>query len=331
MKNKSKPAPKPFSTNDILYSALWIVTVAVFCAFAVVWFFYTRFGGQKLSTDPASWGQFGDYVGGLINPMVGLATVVLVFLTLLVQRHELQASLIELKRSNESAAIQSFEQSLFAWLASYHGLVAAIRDVTGASGREAMQLWYLNQFSSRAVLAHSLEGTDAAAAAASLIHLNFVQDLPDMTGSNVIDDSLREELDDLYAEALIAYDDVYRHQIVNLDAALRTLYRLIRWIDRSEITDRQKWHYVALVRSQLSWIEMVYVFYNGATVVGEKFVDLADRYALFDNLEPGGDFIVGYAMYKVRTELRKDRKMAYNASAFHSSRAKELRGLEHDA
>jgi hypothetical protein len=147
----------------------------------------------------------------------------------------------------------------------------------------------------------------------------------------VVTDSLREELDDLYAEALIAYDDVYRHQIVNLDAALRTLYRLIRWIDRAEITDRQRWHYVALVRSQLSWIEMVYMFYNGATVVGEKFVDLADRYALFDNLEPGSDFIVRYAMHKVRTGIRTGQKMAYNASAFDSSRAKELRGLEQDA
>lgn len=53
---------------------------------------------------------------------------------------------------------------------------------------------------------------------------------------------------------------------------------------REFLGEREKWLYAGIVRSQLSWIEMVFLFYNGMTVRGEKFKSLIERYALFDNL-----------------------------------------------
>jgi hypothetical protein len=321
-----------YSDDDLHLHAGYIVVIALVLALLILIAYLWRFGGMPISDRTGTWGEFGDYFGGVMNPIIGLATVFLVFITFTLQRRELRASLAEMKRSNVSAATQSFEQSLFSWLANYHSLISAIRSTTGATGRESMQLWYSSQFSSQAVFAHSLgSGMDASDAKSSLAHSVFVNDLPDLAGNDVLDDSHVAELDDYYAAAVVAYDDVYRSQIANLDAALRTAYRLIRWIDRAELADKGKWHYVALVRAQFSWIEMVYMFYNGATVVGEKFVDLANRYALFDNLEPGDDFIVQYAIYKARNDVRKGYKMPYDGAAFNSSLAKERRGLEQDA
>lgn len=38
------------------------------------------------------------------------------------------------------------------------------------------------------------------------------------------------------------------------------------------------------MRSQLSWIEMVFLFYNCLTERGSKFKPLVEKYAIFDNL-----------------------------------------------
>ena len=37
----------------------------------IAWFWHAR--GQILSEKPEAWGQFGDYVGGLLNPLVAYA------------------------------------------------------------------------------------------------------------------------------------------------------------------------------------------------------------------------------------------------------------------
>lgn len=70
-------------------AALTLVTavaavVAVTCY--VVRFYDWPIGG------PEQWGQLGDYLGGVINPVVGIVTVVLVVLTLQVTRQEAQAA-----------------------------------------------------------------------------------------------------------------------------------------------------------------------------------------------------------------------------------------------
>ena len=47
---------------------------------------------------PEAWGQFGDYLGGLINPIVGIATVFLVVRTLRVTREESNQTRTEMQR-----------------------------------------------------------------------------------------------------------------------------------------------------------------------------------------------------------------------------------------
>ena len=54
-------------------SPLWIVSVVSLFAAIVVVVYVSKFGQDELSPTQATWGAFGDYVGGLINPAVGLA------------------------------------------------------------------------------------------------------------------------------------------------------------------------------------------------------------------------------------------------------------------
>jgi len=55
---------------------LWLMAVILLSAVgAAIWFYYSRFGltlGLEYATDPADWGSFGDYIGGLLNPLISL-------------------------------------------------------------------------------------------------------------------------------------------------------------------------------------------------------------------------------------------------------------------
>lgn len=64
---------------------------------------FTLRGGQNLSADPAAWGQFGDYFGGLLNPIFGFLAFLGVLWTLHLQTIQLnvarqQGELEELQR-----------------------------------------------------------------------------------------------------------------------------------------------------------------------------------------------------------------------------------------
>jgi len=67
-----------------------ILAAAVLVAYvaSVVGIYVWQFGTRPLSsTDIGAWGQFGDYVGGLLNPVLALVNVgVIVYLALSVQR-----------------------------------------------------------------------------------------------------------------------------------------------------------------------------------------------------------------------------------------------------
>lgn len=79
--------------------------------FAVATFLYRDQFGTSRSSDPATWGQFGDFLGGVINPMVGLITIVLLLATLRSQRAQLdQEKLSNLKTDLYQSAERVFQE-----------------------------------------------------------------------------------------------------------------------------------------------------------------------------------------------------------------------------
>lgn len=268
-----------------------VATFVMVSAFVVGVLYWWHFSTSKLSDSTEEWGQLGDYFGGLINPLVGLATVILVLINIRIQRLELKSSLIQLEISNAHTARQSFEQSLFAWLGNYHDLLSSIRLPNDLVGRSALKSLYRQKFSTKAVEKNSM-GTDGNG--------HEIWESPQDTCTRIA--RLRAEvnrgtqppteLHEIFWKAMIAFVAVYQKNRSELDALFRTLYRLILWIDRSHIDIEQRRHYVSLVRAQLSWIEMIFLLFNGLTEEGKKFGPLCDKYALFDNLAMGDDEVL---------------------------------------
>lgn len=84
----------------------------------------------------------------------------------------------------------------------------------------------------------------------------------------------------------------------------RTLYNIVKFIDTSDISDKQT--YMNILRAQLSSSELTLLFYNCLSDYGsEKFKPLVQKYGLLENLDPS-------------TLLIPEHRQLFDESAFQS-------------
>lgn len=98
---------------------------AIALIFAVYLIYFVRFFivlGDEVSKEPSVWGQFGDYAGGALNPLLSFITIVLLIKSLSLQ-HEANSSLKkEIKNSKKTEKLRSFEVLFFNLLDAQKGL-----------------------------------------------------------------------------------------------------------------------------------------------------------------------------------------------------------------
>ena len=281
---------------------------------------------------PDSWGQFGDFLGGLLNPVVGTITIVLLVRTLqqqgkaveyqrielaeqrkelTLQREETAKSTLALSAQNKAIQMQSFEQTFFAWLQSYKAVVEQIQSSTGsATGQRALNL-----------IASSFNGRSARPRENQTGGLHNPK--PVLSYADAIREFLEygnPEIIDRFEIALGHYHETYRANHSQLGPMFRTLFRMIEWVDHSPLSASERWHYVAIIRSQLSWAEMYFLAFNGCTPRGTSFATLINKYALLDNLEADTDGLA--AAMRDAFVLSRPNHFPYTKAAFVSSAAK---------
>ncbi len=111
----------PKSRFDFSWRRLgWLVAVPLIAYAALFGLYFFKFHGE-LSPDQAVWGQFGDYVGGLLNPAISLVALIALLLTIRANAQALELSAeavrvaevgiarqIELAITERTAALISF-------------------------------------------------------------------------------------------------------------------------------------------------------------------------------------------------------------------------------
>ncbi|WP_070281740.1 putative phage abortive infection protein [Janthinobacterium sp. MP5059B] len=102
-------------------------------------FFFLSFRRSDISSTVAEWGQFGDYMGGLLNPLFGLISVVLIAATL--------------RSQTQAAKLQAFEHQFFTLLSMHASVLQSIDRQTSNKktnvttiryGRDCFYLFYRN-------------------------------------------------------------------------------------------------------------------------------------------------------------------------------------------
>lgn len=267
--------------EDIVKKRYWFLAFVFVSALLSVPIF-----GFFLTDGVAQRGQWGDFFGGSLNPLLTFLTFLGLLYTILLQRRELSLSREELsltreelKRSsdalesqNESLAQQRFENTLFSMIGVLNQII------------EKMD----TQYNSYDGTTKSYNGRDC--------FTNFQSDISSVYARRSWNDEpyYEEGSDDIYGDRrkIIEYphdlqrcSDAYMHFFKrgrsDLSHYFRVLYNILRYIDSSQFNDDI---YPKIVRAQLSDQELFVIFYNCLSPIGYNFGRYASKFRLFDNL-----------------------------------------------
>ena len=81
-----------------------IAGAAIVLALITTGLYFSQFNGAPLSTNPDRWGVFGDYLGGVLNPVFSFFALIALLYTIALQSEELRASREELALTREELA-----------------------------------------------------------------------------------------------------------------------------------------------------------------------------------------------------------------------------------
>jgi hypothetical protein len=223
------------------------IGVAVVVIAAYIW----NFAGLPASDEQDKWGQFGDYVGGLLNPTFSFLALLALLSTLGLQVRELKLSVRELANSadalskqNETLKLQAFEGTFFQALKLHNDIVSSMEVTSQALKGRACFVYFLSQ----------LEG-----------------------------ELINNSADKHYDTFLPQYDVFYLEFQSSLGHYFRLLYNIVKLIKRTEGIDQR--FYTNFVRAQLSSAELKLIFYNCLSNWGrEKFKPLVEEFALLKTI-----------------------------------------------
>lgn len=255
--------------SEIVERTSGIPAIVVAVAVVVLWVAAPSFAiWMTGSKDPNVLGVFGDSFGAINALFSGLAFTGL-FYAILLQRKELALQRRELsetrqvlksqkgeaEKQNATLAQQTFDNTFFQLLRLQNDILNAIDLRESAStGR---------------VIA---ESRDCFRFFYKYLKDNFQAQLRGMpVNTNV------EVLDRID----IIYKNFYKSHEKDVGHYFRSLYNLVKFVDRSSISQDQKRIYTNLIRAQLSSYEQLLLFYNCLSSLGyKKFKPLIERYSL---------------------------------------------------
>lgn len=86
---------KKYDALDVVFGVACLLVVIVFLTYIV------NFWNRPIATDASSWGAFGDYIGGVINPILGFFSFMALLITLDLQRKQLNKTEEQLELNRE--------------------------------------------------------------------------------------------------------------------------------------------------------------------------------------------------------------------------------------
>lgn len=94
--------------------AIVIAALVVLCFMAFVYFYF--FGTMGFSDSQEVWGQFGDFIGGVANPLMSFLALLAIVLTIVLQNKQTEPSkaALELSRQELAASREEISQSRIA-------------------------------------------------------------------------------------------------------------------------------------------------------------------------------------------------------------------------
>lgn len=101
--------PNQLTPEKLAQWIKWILVAAIIILLVVCTMFFVTFP-EKIPTDRENWGQFGDYFGGTLNPILSFFSLIILVLNLTLQSKQLELTRQEL--NNSKAELEATREEL---------------------------------------------------------------------------------------------------------------------------------------------------------------------------------------------------------------------------
>jgi hypothetical protein len=235
--------------------------------------------------DFAKFGAVGDFLGGILNPILAFLVLLVLLGTTRLQKEELNETRKELHETTKAAQQANIENAFFQLfnllqqnLQTVHveaeGNVGETKTYTGAKGFEII---------SREIL----KGVNRECSEVPA-HEHYVGN-PDDLCPNGWKEILAEHPDAFTAkrEVLLGnYRYVYNKYQADLGRYFRLLHNVLKFLSEKEESIPKEMYetYYKIVRASLSNYELFMIMVNGLTKAGQPMKKYISQFELFDNL-----------------------------------------------
>lgn len=113
------------------------IGIAILAGLIAVFFYVINFAGNKVS--PEGFGQFGDYIGGILNPFIALLALLCLIRSLRLQREEFRKFSAEQKRLREIQSKQSKQERFKGDIEQHQYALAALNCMVHTSRAEKLE------------------------------------------------------------------------------------------------------------------------------------------------------------------------------------------------
>lgn len=216
-------------------------------------------------------GTFGDFFGGIIGSIWALTGIILFYIALKEQRKDFINNKKALIKQIQALNLQTDEFKL------QKEELKETREVFKEQSKTLKQQRFDTTFFSLIELFNTvvinLDNKDR--------DKNYFKKLRDeLFKKNLVSSNIK----DLNVEIINLYKEILYENKENLTHYFRTFYRIINFIDSSELTENEKIVYIKIFRSQLSEFELLLIYYNAETRYAKKLYPLILRYNLIKHL-----------------------------------------------
>lgn len=229
-----------------------MLLLAVACCIGVAYEYRKNFPGDVIATHEA-WGQFGDFFGGTLNPILAMLSLFAILGALIIQSRELSHSTAALREQSDHLSLQAFENTFFAML----------------------------QINSENARGLDLEDTEKSegynpgrgAFRFLVSRLKTAYELASKKNSNGKDE--REVIAAAYQVFSSTNDGFIGHYLNGLE-------RVIEFIELRSPADREQ--YYLIVCAQLSQNELILLFYHSLRCSGLLAIENLNKYGFYEKL-----------------------------------------------
>lgn len=249
-------------------------------------------------------GAFGDFFGGMINPLLTFCTFMALLMTIILQQKELSLTREELSETKQatkdsanalieqsnSIKQQNFENTFFNMLDLYFSLKNRLNQNPPAVENIKYKIDNIDYtFNAKEYERNTLLRKEGIP---MLNHILFLYLKESNTFPkefrNIPIEEIEEKIKLKYKEnqlsdtkrLYIYFTNIYGKHLNHL---MRTIYHIINFVDKNDDIKNKKF-YINLLRSQIDVSETILIFYNAISKYGENLLPLVIKYEFFEHL-----------------------------------------------